>query len=251
MLIINAQFPFSPKSPRQICWIQRAHWCAERLEENALVWHMCSGHHVLQRGRFWKPNFILRGCFIRAFCFVFRKIKVRVPRRVELRYKEVKFSFFSGFFRLKSLLRGHFPVNNEAQESLYCCVHTREQTQNRLWKVGIQGLLGHMAAPQGEEDFHKERIKSFCRRCGNPFDQNSNDGHNPQPAAKFAKEILEIDNLDIASDNSFIHSSIHHFCAVAVLRKYKGLKKVRTKIIQSFPVIKVNIAFLKHIMNIL
>ena len=48
-----------------------------------------------------------------------------------------------------------------------------------------------------------------------------------------------------------IHSFIHHFCAVAVLRKYKGLKKVRTKIIQSFPVIKVNIAFLKHIMNIL
>lgn len=72
-----------------------------------------------------------------------------------------------------------------------------------------------------------------------------------KPAAKFAKEILEIDNLDIASDNSFIHSSIHHFCAVAVLRKYKGLKKVRTKVIQSFPVIKVNIAFLKHIMNIL
>ena len=106
-----------------------------------------------------------------------------------------------------------------------------------------------MAAPQGEEDFHKERIKSFCRRCGNPFDQNSNDGHNPQPAAKFAKEILEIDNLDIASD--IIHSFIHHFCAVAVLQKYKGLKKVRRKIIQSFPVIKVNIAFLKHIMNIL
>ena len=48
-----------------------------------------------------------------------------------------------------------------------------------------------------------------------------------------------------------IHSFIHHFCAVAMLRKYKGLKKVRTKIIQSFPVIKINIAFLKHIMNIL
>lgn len=90
--------------------------------------------------------------------------------------------------------------------------------------MGIQGLLGHMAAPQGEEDFHKERIKSFCRRCRNPFDQNSNDGHNPQPAAKFAKEILEIDNLDIALDNSFIHPPFLCRRCVAKIQRFKKSK---------------------------
>lgn len=87
--------------------------------------------------------------------------------------------------------------------------------------MGIQGLLGHMAAPQGEEDFHKERIKLFCRRCGNPFDQNSNDRHNPQPAAKFAKEI---DNLDIASDNSFIHPPFLCRRCVAKIQRFKKSK---------------------------
>lgn len=98
--------------------------------------------------------------------------------------------------------------------------------------MGIQGLLGHMAAPQGEEDFHKERIKLFCRRCGNPFDQNSNDGHNPQPAAKFAKEILEIDNLDIASDNSFIHPP---FLCRRFVAKIQRFKKSKNKNHPKFP----------------
>ena len=210
---------------------------------------MRSGHHVLQRGRFCKPNFILRGCFIRAFCFVFRKIKVRVPRRVELRYKEVKFSFFSGFFRLKSLLRGHFPVNNEAKRA-FIVVCTRVNKLKIVFEKWVfKDCLDTWPPRRVKKTFIKRESSHFVEDVEILLIKIQMTDTILKPAAKFAKEILEIDNLDIASD--IIHSFIHHFCAVAVLQKYKGLKKVRRKIIQSFPVIKVNIAFLKHIMNIL
>ena len=62
-----------------------------------------------------------------------------------------------------------------------------------------------MSGLHGEEEFHKERPKAFCRRCGNPFDQNSNERHIPQPATKFTKEILQIDNLDVTCDNEYTH----------------------------------------------
>ena len=62
-----------------------------------------------------------------------------------------------------------------------------------------------MSGLHGEEEFHKERLNAFCRRCGNPFDQNSNERHIPQPARKLTKEILQIDNLDITCDNEYTH----------------------------------------------
>ena len=45
-----------------------------------------------------------------------------------------------------------------------------------------------------------------------------------KPAAKFAKEILEIDNLDIASDNSFIHPPFLCRRCVAKIQRFKKSK---------------------------
>lgn len=104
------------------------------------------------------------------------------------------------------------------------------KVKNRLGKVDIQGLVVHMPGLNGEEDFHKERLKAFCRRCGDPFDQNSNNRHIPQPAIKFTKEILQIDNLDITSDNEYTYPPfLCRRCVAKVERFKKGKNKNQPK----------------------
>ena len=100
-------------------------------------------------------------------------------------------------------------------------MHTREHTKNLLWKVDIQGLVVHMSGLHGEEEFHKERLKGFCWRCGNPFDQTSNERHIPQPATKFTKEILQIDNLDVTCDNEYTHPPFLCRRCVAKIQRFK------------------------------
>ena len=78
-----------------------------------------------------------------------------------------------------------------------------------------------MSGLHGEEEFHKERLKAFCRRCGNPFDQNSNERHIPQPATKFTKEILQIDNLDVTCDNEYTHPPFLCRRCVAKIQRFK------------------------------
>ena len=78
-----------------------------------------------------------------------------------------------------------------------------------------------MSGLHGEEEFHKERLKAFCRRCGNLFDQNSNEIHIPQPATKSAKEILQIDNLDITCDNEYTHPPFLCRRCVAKIQRFK------------------------------
>ena len=78
-----------------------------------------------------------------------------------------------------------------------------------------------MSGLHGEEEFHKERLKAFCRRWVNPFDQNSNERHIPQPATKFTKEILQIDNLDVTCDNEYTHPPFLCRRCVAKIQRFK------------------------------
>ena len=109
--------------------------------------------------------------------------------------------------------------------------------------MDIQGLVVHMSGLHGEEEFHKERLKAFCRRCGNPFDQIQMKDIFLNLLQSLRRKSFKLTTWTLLVIMNIL---IHHFCVVAVLQKFKDLKKVRTEISPSFLEIKVNILFLKH-----
>ena len=100
-----------------------------------------------------------------------------------------------------------------------------------------------MSGLLGEEEFHKERQRHFAEDVEIPL-------------IKIQMKDIFLNLLQSLRRKSFklttwtllviINILIHHFCVVAVLQKFKDLKRVRTEISPSFLEIKVNILFLKH-----
>ena len=68
------------------------------------------------------------------------------------------------------------------------------------------------------DSHHKIKLASFCRRCGNVFEFNTETSrHKPKPASEFTKELFAVDNLDVSCDVETKHPPFLGRCCVMKL----------------------------------
>ena len=69
---------------------------------------------------------------------------------------------------------------------------------------------------------HKEKLASFCRRCGNFFDTNpATSRHKPKLAVTFSKELQAVDGLDVSNDREEMHPPSLCRCCILKLERFK------------------------------
>ena len=69
---------------------------------------------------------------------------------------------------------------------------------------------------------HKEKLASFCRRCGNFFDTNpATSRHKLKLAVTFSKELQAVDGLDVSNDSEEMHPPSLCRCCILKLERFK------------------------------
>ena len=69
---------------------------------------------------------------------------------------------------------------------------------------------------------HKEKLASFCRRCGTFFDTNpATSRHKPKLAVTFSKELQAVDGLDVSNDSEEMHPPSLCRCCILKLERFK------------------------------
>lgn len=82
---------------------------------------------------------------------------------------------------------------------------------------------------------HKSKLASFCRRCGNASEFNTETSrHKPKRASEFMKELLAVDNLDVSSDVETKHPPFLCRCCFMKLDRYRKSKNRNDKVFVMF-----------------
>lgn len=93
------------------------------------------------------------------------------------------------------MLFHHYWTSFKGKRCFYC-VHSLEHIVILQRSLGLLAVVSNM-----DVKFHKDKRASFCRRCGDFVELNSETSrHKPKLAADFSNELQLVDGLDISSD---------------------------------------------------
>lgn len=229
MLIIHDQFSFGVNLPARFFPFSVVGDAQNAWKK--IYWHnTCAvGNTVFSGAEFVNNISLSVALFLSCSASLFERLKSESFE--ELNWGKITpiFRFFR-FFPVKILSsKVFFSAYQSWRKPSLLCAHAWTKSKIVFEKWTFKDL-SYTSGLNGEEDLHKERLKAFCQRCGDPFDQNLNNRHNPQPATKFTKEILQIDNLDITSDNEYTHPPfLCRRCVAKIQRFKKGKNKNQPK----------------------